>query len=317
MERTLTLQDVTAPDNGGLYSCLAVNDAGNGTAMATLYLEPEFIVQPQDVNTTAGSMINLTCIAEGFPYPEIQWQKMNRTTEQFEDIPGEESSNLVFVSVEFADFGMYRCVATVSFNGQIFVNFSDAALITVSPEGSIMLTPQNMTFDFQDEAVLTCSVEGGPMNEFQWYLNGTRVVSGMINITISSTLLYSTLTISSVSAPLHGGTYQCVVENPAGSDETETMLFVSPRFLQQPDPQTLTQNGSNAILVCRAEAFPVPQYQWTDNLNNMQVVGDPEPLLQFLPANFGDESTYQCHVSSNNLTIYSQLANLHGNIFCS
>ena len=311
MDRVLVLMDVNAPTNGGQYSCVAVNDAGNGTDSATLYFVPEFVVQPQDQLTTAGSTFNLTCMAEGFPYPSIQWQFMNRVSGLFEDIPGEVDNLLLFKDIEHSEFGMYRCVAMNLINEEVFEGISDPALVTVSPEGSIMLTPQNMTFDYQSQAVLNCTVEGGPNNKFQWFLNGSLVTSGENYTEISSSLLQSTLTITSVSAPMHGGTYRCEVTNPAGFDNAETLLFVSPRFIQQPELQTLTTNGSNVVLICIAEAFPVPQYQWMDTLS-MQIVGQPQPLLEFLPAMFGDESIYQCHVSSNNLTIYSQEAQLHG-----
>ena len=313
MGRTLSLTNINAPVNGGQYTCVAVNDAGNGTAMATLNLVPEFVLQPQDVNATAGESFNLTCVAEAFPIPSIQWQKMNRTSRQFEDIQDEQSNNLQFAPVQHADFGMYQCVATNEINGQMFNTTSEAALITVSPEGSIMLTPQNMTFDYQDQAVLICSAEGGPMNTFEWFLNDTQVVSGTNNIIILSALFYSMLTISSVSAPTHGGTYRCEVTNNAGYDDTETLLFVSPRFIQQPAVQTSVLNGLNTSLSCGAEAFPVPMYEWVNTQNSFEIVGDSEPVLYFLPALFQNEAIYQCRVYSNNLTIYSDDAQLLGN----
>ena len=314
MNRTLTLNSITAPDNGGQYTCVAVNEAGNGTSTGTLYVLPEFVVHPQSINTTNGSAFNLTCIAEAFPLHTIQWQRMNRSSGQFEDIVGQTMNYLEFNPVNHGDFGMYHCVATNYINGEHFENISDSALVTVSPEGSIVLTPQNMTFNYTNTAVLTCTVEGGPMNMFSWYLNDTQITSGMNNIIISDSFFYSTLTISSVSAPNHGGTYRCVASNAAGFDQADTLLFVSPRIIEQPSALTLTQNGFNVILVCRAEAFPVPRYLWLDTLNNDQTVGDPEPLLQFIPAVFGNESIYRCRISSNELIVDSQLAQLHGNI---
>lgn len=309
-EQTLVLQSITAAD-GGLYTCLATNLAGVGEASGTLNLVPEFVVQPQGANTTVGSTLTLTCVAEAFPSPSTQWQKMNRMTGVFEDIPSQTSTTLTFSPVEYSDFGMYRCQAFNTINGDVFSEISDNALVVVSPEGSILLTPQNDTFDFQSTANLTCVVEGGPLNDFRWFLNDTELVSGTNNVTITSTLLYSVLDISSVSAPVHGGTFRCEVTNPAGSDQNSTLLFVSPRFLEEPVSVTLSQNGSTVILVCRAEAFPVPRYSWINTLP-WSTVGDPQPLLVFSPVVFGAESVYVCSVSSNDLTIISQTSTLHG-----
>ncbi len=312
-ERVLTLTNITAPIHGGLYTCVVINPAGNESDYGTLNVLPEFIIQPEDINTTAGEYFNLTCVAEAFPLHSIQWQKMNRTTGLFEDIPGENRNFLEFNPVEHANFGMYQCIAQNNISGDLFFDTSYMALITVSPENSLTLTPGNMTFNYQDEAVLTCTVEGGPMNTFEWYLNDTQVVSGTYNINISSALLYSTLTISSVNAPVHGGTYTCIVSNNAGYDEIETYLFVSPRFIQQPNAQTSILNGLNTSISCVAEAFPVPTYLWMNN--DTEIVGDPEPVLYFRPALFEDEGVYNCHASSNNLTIYSDDAELLGQYY--
>lgn len=310
-EQTLVLRNITAGDDGGNYSCLAVNQAGVGESTGTLNLVPEFVVHPQGVNTTVDTMLTLTCVAEAFPSPSIQWQKMDRTSGMFEDIPGEVQTTLTFTPVAYSDFGMYRCVAKNIINGEVFAGFSDNALVVVSPEGSILLTPQNETFSFQSTANLTCVVEGGPLNDFRWFINGSEIVSGDTNVTITNTLLYSVLQISSVRAPDHGGTYRCEVSNPAGSDQNSTQLFVSPRFLEEPVNRTLSQNGSEETLVCIAEAFPDPLYRWVNTLTS-NTVGDPQTLLTFSPVTFGAESIYVCIVSSNDITITSRSSTLHG-----
>ena len=76
MTSVLTLTDVNAPDNGGEYTCVAINDAGVGLSISTLYFEPQFIEEP--VDTEANSIldsVSLRCRAEAFPFPNYQWQK--------------------------------------------------------------------------------------------------------------------------------------------------------------------------------------------------------------------------------------------------
>ena len=310
MNPVFNLTDITAPENGGEYICIAVNDAGVGLSTSELNVLLEFVEQPQSINATVPSSFNLTCLAESFPYPSYQWQMMNRGTLMFEDIDGENRTTLEFDPVDFSDFGLYRCVATNTINGEEYTNTSEASLITISPQGSIMLSPQNMTFDYAMTAILTCTIEGGPNNIFYWYLNDTLIIPDGQSITIVNQTFSSILTILSISAPLHGGTYQCVASNAAGADDVSTYLFVSPRFIQQPVQTLLTRNNDIEMLTCLAESFPDPQYQWFYITNGSLVV--EEPVLPFIPVMFGDEGIYQCSVSSNNLTIYSIEATVYG-----
>ena len=276
---------------------------------SVLYVPPEFVTHPESINVTARSNFSLTCIAEGYPYPIYQWQKMNRTSGVFEDIAGEQGTILQFNDTDYADFGMYRCVAYNEIGEQKYSDTSNSALVTVSPEGSILITPDSMTFDYEDEVNLTCTIEGGPQNQFVWYLNNTLVVSGM-NITVTSNSLFeSTLTISSVRAPVHGGQYKCLASNAAGFDEADTMLLIGPRIVEHPQ-ETLANNGSFVVLVCKGEAFPFPQYTWF--VNGTEIAGEKNPILKFQPIQFGDEGIYSCLVSSNMLIAISGRAIVYG-----
>ena len=291
--------------------CVVINDAGVGMATSVLNVIVEVVTHPQSINTTADSNFNLTCIAEAFPYPTIEWIKTDSISLMEETLPGQNKAYLEFEPVRYNDFGMYKCVARNDIGEESFVNVSDQALVTVSPEGSIDVTPVNMTFDYQEEVNITCNISGGPMNAFTWFLNDTEIVPESNNIDIINTLFASTLTISSINAPAHGGEYKCEASNAAGLDQHATPLYVGPRITEFPAPQTLTVDGSNATLICRAEAFPTPRYLWYDENDISQPIMDPEPLLKFEPAVFGNEGIYICIVSSNGLTLNTS-GILHG-----
>ena len=66
--------------------------------------------------------------------------------------------------------------------------------------------------------------------------------------------------LSNVNAS-SGGEYSCVVSNNAGDDFANTFVFISPYFTTQPENRGRL-NGSKLTLLCVAEAFPAPQYQW-------------------------------------------------------
>ena len=259
--------------------------------------------------------LTLTCVAEAFPSPSIQWEKMNRVTEMFEAIVGENNTVFMINSATFSNFGMYRCVVSNVINGVEYNATSSSALVTISPEGSVMIQLQNMTFNYEDEVNLTCTCQGGPINTFTWLLNGSIITSGTNSYTISSTEFSSTLTISHITAPDHGGLYECIAQNIAGNGSDTTYIFVSPRFLIHP-VQTLAISGMINNLTCKAESFPVPQYMWRKHEQDGRTlgVGPDDYLLPFNPIIFGDAAIYQCTATSNSITISSNNATLYGEL---
>ena len=105
----LMLYHVTS-STGGTYDCFVSNAAGNHSSSTLLFVFPYFLEQPIDiVLTSAGSTINLTCIAAAFPEPEYQWGR-----EDGRDIRAENLniSVLTFSSIQFGDEGRYYCNAT-------------------------------------------------------------------------------------------------------------------------------------------------------------------------------------------------------------
>ena len=112
MDTTLNISTITATDDGGSYECVVINDAGFGVATGNLYVRPNFIEHPMDMEPSTGDNITLSCRAESFPSPQYRWEMMNRTTNMFEPVTGATSNVLELDSIEFSDFGMYRCCAT-------------------------------------------------------------------------------------------------------------------------------------------------------------------------------------------------------------
>ena len=111
----LFIESINATLNGGSYECVVINEAGLGRNSANLYVRPVITEQPRDIETEANNTVTLTCIANSFPVPEYQWEMMNRTSEDFEQIDGEMNTTLVFDYIDYEDYGRYRCVVSVPF----------------------------------------------------------------------------------------------------------------------------------------------------------------------------------------------------------
>ena len=172
----------------------------------------------------------------------------------------------------------------------------------MSPEDSASVSPLDATFNTGDNVTFNCLAQGGPGNTYQWQQNGTDLDNETMQ----------TLAISQISA-LDGGKYTCVVSNAAGNDSASTLLNVSPEIVLDPTDVNAT-NGTVHMLMCEAEAFPEPQYQWirVGGMFGENVFGVDSNLLVFDPVIFGDEGDYYCRATSNGITVISDNATLTG-----
>ena len=121
----LLISNVNATLHGGTYFCVAINEAGYGISMSTLYVTPAFVTQPQDVKTTNGSTVEFNCEAQSFPSPSYRWEKLSPTM----PIVGAEDRFLEFDPVLFHDFGDYHCVAFTNVSGMLNETESDNATL--------------------------------------------------------------------------------------------------------------------------------------------------------------------------------------------
>ena len=99
---------------GGIYTCIVFNEAGYNTSSFTLYVSPEILVGPTDLFVEYDNSANLTCMADSYPPPSYLWQKRNSTTTMFEAIEGETNATLLFQTIQYDDYGEYRCNVTTT-----------------------------------------------------------------------------------------------------------------------------------------------------------------------------------------------------------
>ena len=159
--------------------------------------------------------------------------------------------------------------------------------VSVSPEGSVSVSPEMEIAVVGGTVTFNCSAQGGPNNTYQWQNDG----EDLINETDT------TLTVSNISA-MNGGNYTCVVSNAAGNDSATAVLYVEPIIVTQPT-DILTRNGTVENFTCVATSFPAPTYIWekyNEETNSFDMVSNGS-VLEFTPAVFGDEGSYRCVAS--------------------
>ena len=120
----LTVANISASE-GGSYTCVVSNAAGDDSETATLYVQPYILIQPDDIFATLGSEVNFNCEAESFPDPEYQW--MNADTGA---IVGNDSV-LDFPSADFRDEGRYVCAVTADDNGTLIGDPAFSDIVTL------------------------------------------------------------------------------------------------------------------------------------------------------------------------------------------
>ena len=127
---TITIENVTVAD-GGDYMCTVSNAAGVDNATATLFIRPRITTLPVDIQTDNDSVVEFICEAEGFPTPNITWERVETATNTTLNTTG----FLTFSPAVFGDEGTYQCVATSlitvqSMNTTIELTVSELAILT-------------------------------------------------------------------------------------------------------------------------------------------------------------------------------------------
>eukprot|EP00057_Strongylocentrotus_purpuratus_P003908 XP_003727633.2 PREDICTED: basement membrane-specific heparan sulfate proteoglycan core protein [Strongylocentrotus purpuratus] len=106
----LTIPQVSLSDVG-FYRCTATNIVGSRTSQVFLYVQaaPQLTVVPSTRTAPVGSTLEFSCLAGGFPTPEITWHKDDG------DLPDNyqiDNGLLTITNVKEADEGTYVCIAT-------------------------------------------------------------------------------------------------------------------------------------------------------------------------------------------------------------
>ena len=312
---TLLFPSITAEEDGGYYTCTVFNDAGNGSNTTALFLNPIITRQPTDVLLVhpfgdLGIAI-LTCEASAFPYPEYNWVHANGIFTPFAS--GVNTSTLTLYGVVEGSEGDYYCTATsngvsvVSERATVFGEYLKPLMCVIEP-CSYSVSPSNVSinstrlefaYEEGDTVYLTCMHNGGPNNTYTWRINGRQLSN------TAQTLIH---TIS--LADEDGGSYSCLVINPAGERSAEISIFTVPSVFTSPvDAFSLV--GGSVSLSCGARGFPAPSYQWSKtggslpNTTNITEEGGISTLAILL-VQLQDHGEYNCIVSgSGNDTIRS------------
>lgn len=93
---------------------------------ALVYIPPTIITPPEPVSARLYTPVNLTCLVQGVPFPQIRWYKDGS------EIRNEHASIYFLAELTVASRGYYHCTATIKYNTPIVTVSSDPVLVSIT-----------------------------------------------------------------------------------------------------------------------------------------------------------------------------------------
>ena len=280
---------VVLPSDAGNYSVVVWNAGASvpsSNAILTVTVPLAITAAPTNQSVLQGTNVNFSVGVSGTA-PGYQWVFNGTALTNTARIAGSTGSSLVISNVQPADAGNYWAVASNAAGSVTSPN----AVLTVMVPPVITNAPQSLTNVQGSSATFSVGVSGTAPLSYQWYFNGTNVISGAIGGS------YTKWVVTTNNA----GNYSVVVANAAGSvtsaPPATLTVIVPPWITQQPANQTVLQ-GSNATFNVLATGTANLYYQWFSNATNL-LPGATNNLLTVTSVLPGQSGNYYSVVVSN------------------
>uniref|UniRef100_A0A7N8X8B6 Neural cell adhesion molecule L1 n=1 Tax=Mastacembelus armatus TaxID=205130 RepID=A0A7N8X8B6_9TELE len=244
-----------------------------------------------------GETLELECIAEGLPTPEISWQKDGG------ELPSNRMSfhnfkkTLKISDVNEVDGGDYRCTATNNMGTAHHI-----IKVTVKAAPFWVSAPRNLILAPNETGILTCRVKGEPKPKITWFVNGVLMES-------DRKVEDDTVILSNVQSG-SSAVYQCNASNEFGyllANAFVSVLAEPPRVLTPPNQVYQVISNNPALLHCSSFGSPIPTITWFKDSQTSIKNGDPYVIhengtLEIHVAQPLNSGKYTC-IATNNLGI--------------
>ncbi|NXA43374.1 DSCL1 protein, partial [Eudromia elegans] len=209
--------------------------------------------QSREVRT--GRLLELPCIASGYPNPAVRWIKDGRP------LPADgrwtkRITGLTISDLRVEDSGTYICEVTNTFGSA-----EVTGTLTVIDPLRVTLTPKKLKTGIGSTVILSCALSGSPEYVIRWYRNTDLVVADdYISIRgISNETLLITAAQKS-----HSGAYQCFATRKSQTAQDFSLIALedgTPRIVSS-FSEKVVNPGEQFSLMCAAKGAPPPTVTW-------------------------------------------------------
>lgn len=291
-----------------LVLCFGLTHGLEGSKAQREESPPRIVHNPSDVVVKVGSPASLSCRAEGWPEPSIEWLRNGQPlgpdimepNSQFLVLP---EGSLFFLSVGLGRKGqpsheaVYTCVARNSLG---VATSRNASLRIAALRNEFRVQPSNVEVALGEVAIINCSPPiGQPEPNVTWKKDGL-----LLN---SSDEHYTVLNGKLIIAPAQkndSGVYICIASNTVGIRESQPArlsVLVKPLLVRKPQDVTV-QVGETAHFFCEADGEPRPALKWSRQqgaLPNGRYLVNPDSSLQIHYVTIQDSGLYTCNASND------------------
>ncbi|XP_039950916.1 Down syndrome cell adhesion molecule-like protein Dscam2 isoform X9 [Bactrocera tryoni] len=286
----ISIHNVTSRHNGN-YTCRVSNRAGSVeyTAVLSVSVPPRWILKPTDQDAILGNPVAITCKADGFPIPTVQWKQSIGDSGEYRELSygignGNSQSvietynngSLIIPKVGREHEGSYLCQAS---NG-IGAGLSTLIKLTVHVGPSVTVSKKQVSVRRGDRVTLRCEADGDqPLNitwrakanhidpsyDIRYHIKDSPLSRGTVSeMTILQTILNDR------------GEYTCIATNNYGHDRAVIHLQVQepPNF---PVNLHVTDLGSRSVTLAWS-----PNDQDSIFMNNGGNNRDSQPISNYI-----------------------------------
>ncbi|XP_008304415.1 neuronal cell adhesion molecule isoform X1 [Stegastes partitus] len=235
---------------------------------------PTFLI-PSDSSSSKmvlrGHVLEMECIAEGLPTPEISWTKVSG------DLPAKRTSFLHYnktlriMNVSESDAGDYRCTARNQLGA---VHHTIHVSVKAAPYW-ISGAPTNLVLAPGETGVLICRASGTPKPSISWAMNGIPIENSPKDVSRKvedDTIIFTAVQTGSSAV------YQCNVSNDYGyllSNAFVNVLSEPPRVLTPANKVYQVIKNHQASIECSSFGSPIPKITWFKGSRSISLDGDP------------------------------------------
>ncbi|XP_019116046.2 neuronal cell adhesion molecule a isoform X3 [Larimichthys crocea] len=247
-----------------------------------------------------GETLELECIAEGLPTPDISWQKDGAELPSSRMSVQNFQKTLKISDVNEGDAGDYHCTASNKLGTTHHV-----IKVTVKAAPFWVSAPRNLILAPNETGILTCRVNGEPKPKISWFVNGVPIENAPEDR--SRKVDDDTVILSNVQSG-SSAVYQCNASNEFGylmANAFVNVLAEPPRVLTPPNRVYQVITNTPALLHCASFGSPIPTITWFKDSQISIKNGDSYVIhengtLEINVAQTVNSGKYTC-IATNNL----------------